>query len=87
MSARSIKVTIDELVLRGVDQHRAQALAESLKTELARTFAQPESRQSLERARDAPVLRLDPMALSAGRTAARTFGTNLARAIAKGVGR
>jgi len=87
MSAPPIKVTIDELVLRGVDPHDAPALAEGLKTELARMFAGPKSRQSLQQQRETPVLRLDPMPLSAGRMAARTFGTNLARAIGKGVSR
>lgn len=87
MSAPSIKVTIDELVLRGVDPHHAPALADSLKTELAQMLAEPESGESLQRRREIPVLRLDPMPLSAGRTAARAFGTNLARAIGKGARR
>jgi hypothetical protein len=80
-------VTIDRLVLRGVDPHHAQALAESLKTELARTFAQPGSDERLQRAQDAPLLRLGRVPLSTGRAGARTFGTNLARAITKRVGR
>ena len=87
MSAAPVKVVIDRLVLRGVDPHHAQALADSLKTELARTLAQPGASTRLMQARTGPVLRLANAPLHAGRAAARTFGTNLARAIWKRVGR
>lgn len=87
MSAPRTVVTIDRLVLRGVDAHHAQALAESLKKELARRFAEPGSHERLQRAQDAPVLRLGRVPLDAGRAGARSFGTKVARAIGKGVGR
>jgi len=83
----SVKVVIDRLVLRGVDPHHAQALADSLKAELEKTFAQPGAGAGLRHARNARVLRLDSAPLHAGRAAARAFGSNLARAIWKGVGR
>ncbi|MFZ0312670.1 MAG: hypothetical protein WAL85_08195 [Candidatus Korobacteraceae bacterium] len=86
MSAPQTKVTIDRLVLRGVDPHHAQALAESLKAELARTFAEPGGHQRLLRAQSTPVLRLGRIPLDAGRAGARKFGTNVARAIASGKG-
>jgi hypothetical protein len=87
MSAAPVKVVIDRLVLRGVDPHHAQALADGLKAELARTLAQPEASTRLLQARNGPVLRLANAPLHAGRAAARTFGTNLARAIWNGMAR
>jgi hypothetical protein len=86
MSA-SVKVVIDRLVLRGVDPHHAQALADSLKAELEKTLSQPGASAGLRHARNERVLRLDSAPLRAGRAAARAFGGNLARAIWKRVGR
>jgi hypothetical protein len=87
MSAPRTKVTIDRLVLRGVDPHHAQAMAESLKKELARAFAGPGGRERLQRAQDTPILQLGRVPLEAGRAGARKFGINVARAISKGVKR
>jgi hypothetical protein len=85
MSAPRTNVTIDRLVLRGVDPHHAQALAESLRKELARAFAEPGGQTRFQRAQDTPVLRLGRVPLEAGRAGARRFGTSVARAIGKGV--
>jgi hypothetical protein len=85
MSAARVKVVIDRLVLRGVDPHQVQALADGLKAELARTLAQPGASAGLPR--NVPVLQLADAPLHAGRASARAFGTNLAGAIRKGVGR
>jgi hypothetical protein len=82
-----VKVVIDRLVLRGVDPHHAQALADSLKAELGKTLSQPGASAGLRHARNARVFRLDSAPLHAGRAAARAFGSNLARAIWKGIGR
>lgn len=92
MSAPRVTVTIDRLVLRGVDPHHAQALAESLQHELARSVVAPDGGERpqqahLLQATDAPVMRLGRMPLEPGRAGARRFGTNVARAIGKGVKR
>ncbi len=87
MSGRRITVTIDRLALRGVDPRHAQALADGLKTELARALAESGSLERLRGAQGAPVLRLRPAPLDASRAGARRFGANLARAIGKGTAR
>ena len=85
MSAPRINLTIDRLVLRGVDPQHAQAMTESLKKELTRIFAAPGVHDRLQQARDAPVMRLGRVTLEPGRAGARRFGSSVARAIAKGV--
>lgn len=74
-------MTIDKLVLRGVDPHHAQTLAESLKHQLAQTLSDPAQRKQLHLAGDTPVLRLGRIPLASGRAGARDFGAKVARAI------
>jgi hypothetical protein len=85
MSAPRTTVTIDRLVLRGVDPRNAQAMTESLKKELARVLAAPTGREHLPQAKNSPVMRLGRIPLQPGRAGARRFGASVARAIAKGV--
>lgn len=87
MSGRRITVTIDRLALSGVEARHAQALAEGLKTQLARALAGAGSVERLQRSEDAPVVRLGRLPLNAGRAGALRFGANLARAIGKGKAR
>jgi hypothetical protein len=75
------KVNIDRLVLRGIDSHHAEALAETLKQQLALTLSDPAQRQQLLGPSNTPVLRLGRIPLSAGRVGARDFGAKIARAI------
>jgi hypothetical protein len=72
---------IDRLILRGIDPHHAEALAESLKQELARTLSDPAQLRQLLRASNMPVLRLGRIPLANGRAGARNFGAKVARAI------
>ena len=74
-------VHIDRLVLRGVDPHHAEALAESLKQQLALTLSDPAQRQHLFHNPNTPVLRLGRIPLASGRAGARDFGAKVARAI------
>jgi len=74
-------VNIDRLVLRGIDPHHAEALAESLKQQLAVTLSDPAQRQQLLSPSTTPVLRLGRIPLAAGRAGARDFGAKVARAI------
>ena len=89
-----VTVTIDRVVLRGLDQAGPadrKALLAGLQTELARMLANPVMRAALTRngagSRRTPVLRLGRMQLGPGTAGARTLGTGIARAIGKGMGR
>jgi hypothetical protein len=84
---RRINVSIDRVVLRGIDRHDAVAVTASLKAELARALAEPAARNALLHPQVAPVLRLGSVPLHAGRAGGRRLGASVARAIAKGVAR
>ena len=75
------KIIIDRLVLRGIDPHHAEALAETLKQQLAVTLSDPAQRQQLLRPSTTPILRLGRIPLATGRTGAREFGARVAHAI------
>jgi hypothetical protein len=75
------KIIIDRLVLRGIDPHHAEALADSLKQQLAVTLSDPAQRHELLRASTTPVLRLGRIPLASGRAGALDFGAKVARAI------
>ena len=87
MSGRRTSVTVDRIVLRGVDPQHAAALAASLKAELARVLAQPSARGETVHAQQTHALRLGKIPLEPGRAGARAFGVRVARAIGKGVSR
>jgi len=74
-------VVIDRLILRGIDPHHAEALAESLKQQLALILSDPAQRQQMLRVSNTPVLRLGRIPLVTGRAGARDFGVKVARAI------
>jgi hypothetical protein len=86
MKPPRINVTIDRVVLRGIDRHDAVAVTAGLKAELARSLAEP-ARGAPLHPRAAPVLRLGRLSLEPGRAGGRRFGASVGRAIAKGVAR
>jgi hypothetical protein len=79
-----IRITIDRLALQGFDAAERAALIEGLKSELARTLADPASRAALK-SRRTPVLRLGSLERSSGTAGGRKFGSAIARAIGKSV--
>jgi hypothetical protein len=79
-----IRLTIDQLVLRGFEPSDRRALVEGLQRELRRVLADPAT-QAWARPHRTPVLRLGQMPLEFSSSGARKFGTGLARAIAKGL--
>lgn len=81
MTAR-VNVTIDRLVLRGLDPAARTAFVEGLRGELARVLADPAARAQMQGSRT-PVLRLGQMPLGDGPSAARGLGRSVARAIGK----
>jgi hypothetical protein len=80
-----ITLTIDQLVLKGLEGADRKALAEGLRMELSRVLADPATRAEWARPHRTPVLRLGHIALDPGPAGGRKFGGGLARGIGKGL--
>ena len=78
-----ITLTIDRLILKGLEAGDQQALVEGLQGELSRVLSDPEARADWARPHRTPVLRLGPMPLEPGPSGGRKFGTGMARAIGR----
>jgi hypothetical protein len=78
-----INVTIDRLVLRGMDPAARAAFVDGLRGELARVLADPAVCAEMRASRRTPVLRLGQMPLGEGPSAARGLAQSVARAIGK----
>jgi hypothetical protein len=79
-----VNVTIDRLVLRGLDPADRTAFVDGLRTNLASLLADPATRASLSAAsasRRTPVLRLGQVAMQPGISGAHKLGSRVARAI------
>jgi hypothetical protein len=79
---KRINVTIDRVVLRGIDPADRQALVHGLQTELARILATPGIAST---PRHTQALRLGRLPLESGQAGATKLGNNVARAIGKGL--
>jgi hypothetical protein len=79
-----IHVTIDRLVLSGLDPAARHAFITGLKTELTRTLADPPTRTDWANSRRTPVLRLGRIALDPGVGGARKLAGQVAKGIARG---
>jgi hypothetical protein len=80
-----IRVTIDRVVLNGLEAADRTALLEGLRTELSRALGDPAARGEWARSHRTPVLKLGRMQLDPGPSGGRKFGRGLARAIGKGL--
>ena len=80
-----IRVTIDEIVLKGIEPAARKPLIEGLQAELSRILADPSGRAEWARTRRTPVLRLGRIAMEASPSGARTFGAGIARGIGRGL--
>jgi len=78
-----VNVTIDRLVLRGMDPAARTAFVDGLRGELARVLPDPAARAEMQGSRRTPVLRLGQMPLGDGPSAARGLGRSVARAIGR----
>jgi hypothetical protein len=83
---RRIDVTIDRVVLRGLEPVDQHGLVEGLRRELARALARPAGGSAPLTSRLTPVLRAAPIAMEPGHAGARRLGGGIAKAIAKGIG-
>jgi hypothetical protein len=79
---KRIDVTIDRVVLRGIDPANRQALMDGLQTELARILAAP---GVVATPRHTPTLRLGRLPMETGQAGAAKLGQTVARAIGKGL--
>lgn len=82
-----IRLTIDELALKGFEGDDGRALADGLRSELARVLSDPLTRAEWVRSHRTPVLRLGSMPLETGTSGSRKFARGLAQAIGKGMKR
>jgi hypothetical protein len=80
-----ITVTIDRLVLQGIDRADSKALVETLRQQLSQILGDRAARGEWARSRRAPVLKLGRMPLEAGPGGSRKFGASMARAIGRGL--
>lgn len=79
---RTIRLTIDRLVLNGIERPEGTALTEALRTQLAQVVADLAAREGWKSSRLTPVVRLR-MPLEPGLPGARKLGAGMARAIGK----
>jgi hypothetical protein len=82
-----VNVTIDRIVLRGVDPAHREALVHGLRSELVRLFSEPQPRAEGEGSRYTSTLRLGRVPLEPGHGGHRKLGAGIARAVAKEVTR
>jgi hypothetical protein len=82
-----VDVSIDRLVLRGIEPADRDGLVEGLKRELARAFTRPQTAATPLVSGETPVLRAGPMTFTPGPAGARRLGGGIANAIAKGIKR
>ena len=80
-----IRLTIDRLVLNGLDPWEGKALVETLRSQLSETLADRQLRAEWARSHRTPVLKLGRMPLEAGAAGARKFGKQMARAVHRGL--
>jgi hypothetical protein len=80
-----IRVTIDRIVLKGMESADRNALVQSLRSELSRVLSDPTTRAEWARPHRTPVLKLGRMPLEPGPAGGRKFGSGMARAIGKGL--
>jgi hypothetical protein len=82
-----ITVTIDKLVLRGIEPWSRKPLVEALQGELSLLLADPATRAEWARSHRTPVLRLGGLPLESGPAGGGKFGRGTAQAIGRGLTR
>ena len=80
-----VRMEIDRLVLRGFQPLEGKALTEALQSQLSKVLGDRSARNQCAQSRRTPVLKLGQMSLNTGTVGARNFGTQVARAIGKGL--
>ena len=78
-----VRLTIDQLVLKGFEPAERKALTEGLQAELTRFLSDGAGRAKWARQHRTPVIKLGTMPAEPGPSGSRKFGANIARAIGK----
>ena len=78
-----VRVTIDQLVLRGLEPVERKAIVEGLQRELTQILSEPAARAEWAHSHRTPVLRLGQLPLESGASGGRKFGKQLAGAIGR----
>lgn len=80
-----IRVSIERVVLKGMEPAAQRAFVASLEKELHRILAERAGREAWARSRRMPVLRLPRVALEPGTAGAGKLGGQVARGIGRGL--
>jgi hypothetical protein len=80
-----IRLTIDRVVLNGVQHVDAGALTKALASQLSQVLADKSMRHVWARPHRTPVVKLGRMALESGIAGAHTFGRTLGMAVGRGL--
>jgi len=83
--SRAIRLNIDRVVLRGIDPADQHAFVRSLRSELTRILVDPATQAGMARSRRTPVIKVAGLAFEPGLAGASHLGTNVARAIGRGL--
>jgi hypothetical protein len=83
MNRAPLTISIDRVVLRGVDPTQAKAVVEGLRTELANVFSSDALRAGLRNSGRTGLIRVGALPMHAGRAGARKFGAGIARGLGK----
>ena len=80
-----IHLTIDRLVLKGLQHGQDKALVESLRAQLSEILTDRSTRAEWARSHRTPVLKLGRLPIEAGSVGGRKIGAQIARGIGRGL--
>jgi len=80
-----VRVTIDQLVLKGLEPVERKAVVEGLQRELSEVLSDPAVRAEWAHSHRTPVIRLGQLPLEPGAGGGRKFGKQVARAVGRGL--
>ena len=80
-----IRVTIDRLILHGMEPADAKVMAETLESQLSEQLADGKGREQWARPHRTPVLKLGRLPMEAGAAGARKLGRQVAGAVRRGL--
>ena len=80
-----ITVTVDHLLLKGIEPEMGNALAAALKADLSQALSDRTARSEWARSHRTPVLKLSRMPLNSGITGGTKLGKQVAHAVARGL--
>lgn len=80
-----IRLNIERLVLNGFEPCEGKALANALESQLQRVLADPATRGEWAHPHRTPMMKLGRMPLQPGTSGARQLGTQMAKAVGRGL--